>query len=393
MKISAISYLNNQTQKTQNVNLSNNKGSQKPIMQDMQMPTSLNYSDILFTGSRKEKKQVLARANAHMRHALRPMSDVRFYVQKTNEVAPEIYASIIDEENKATNTIKEVYGVLDKALKGKFKTFTKEDGTKVEIEVVKEDGKTAQITMLEYDKEENLARETKIKGISIEEITIYNPETVDIISVGHSKPLVVAKGVTNGAKNDANSHISALYTFADSEKKSVSYNVDSTSSNAYSIERDYTFNSRGILDEMLFLHKVGEDGSKESQIELKFSYTSKADDLRPETVKKGVKIDKDGNLKADEIVEMHFLGEQPVKISKNVEQNFDGTRKSDYVYMFSGGKLLMVKSREEKTRDEYRADRIYKFTRHGLDEYMEKCSMPIGSGKSNNYSSEKKIEF
>ena len=53
----------------------------------------------------------------------------------------------------------------------------------------------------------------------------------------------------------------------------------------------------------------------------------------------------------------------------------------------------MVKSGEEKTKEEYRADRIYKFTRHGLDEYMEKCSMPIDSQKYKDYTAVKKIEF
>lgn len=393
MKISAINYSNKQAQKTQTRNTLGVDSFAKNDIQNLQMPSKLNYSDILFAGNRKEKKQVLSRANAHMRHSLHPMSDVRFYVQKTNEEAGKIYNSILEEENKAANIIKEVYGVLDKGFKNNFQTYIKQDGTKVEFEVDKKEGKATHIVMLEYDKEDNLIRETKSKGISVEEITTYNPETVDVISVGHLKPLIIAKGITDGVKNNPNSHIRALYTLADSERKSVSYNVDTNSSNAYSIERDYAFNSKGVLQDMLFLHKVNEDGSKESQIELKFSYTSKVDDLRPDTVKKGVKTDKDGNFKADEVVEMHFLGEYPVKISKNIEQNADGTRKADYVYMFSGGKLLMVKSNEEITKEEYKADRIYKFGRHGLDEYMEKCSMPKLSQKAQDYTCEKKIEF
>ncbi len=395
MKISAINYLNNQTSNLKAEKTFKTNGFKGSGTQSLQMPTKFNYPDILFAGSRKEKKQVLSRANAHLRHALRPMSDVRFYVQKTNEAVPEIYKSILEEESKVTTVIKEVYDILDKGFKDGFQIHTKQDGARVEFEVDKKEGQASKITMLEYDKDNNLIRETKAKGPSVELITTYDPETSNVIEVSHLKPKAIYKGVSpsiKGLNGEVAHHMKAIYDFSNPDNKSVLYGVE-FSPEAYSVERDYKFNSRGVLEEMLFLHKENKNGSKETQIELKFNYSSSPVDLHPDVIKKGVKTDKDGNFKADEVVEMHFLGEYPVKISKDVEQNADGTRKADYVYMFSGGKLLMVKSNEEITKDEYKADRIYKFTRHGLDEYMEKCSMPKSNPKIKDYTCEKKIEF
>ena len=53
----------------------------------------------------------------------------------------------------------------------------------------------------------------------------------------------------------------------------------------------------------------------------------------------------------------------------------------------------MVKSGVEETETEHKADKIYKFSRKGPEEYMEKCSMLKGQGKAQDYISEKKIEF
>ena len=139
MKISAINYLNNKTSVAQNKMHSKANVFAINNAQNLQMPNNLNYSHILFAGNRKEKKQILARANAHLRHALRPMSDVRFYVQKINEEVPGIYKSILEEEGKATSTIKEVYDILDKGFKGGFQTCTNQDGARVEFEVDKKD--------------------------------------------------------------------------------------------------------------------------------------------------------------------------------------------------------------------------------------------------------------
>ncbi|MBR1977576.1 hypothetical protein IKA15_04785, partial [bacterium] len=328
--------------------------------------------------------------------SMHSMPDVKFYVQKTSEVADEIYNSILEEEKNAEATVKEVYDVLDQGFKNDFKPFEKENGARVEFEVVKKEGKSAEVTTLEYDKNNNLIREAQVDGFSVKKITTYDSETCDMIEISHTKPVALYKGVVTSAKGlngDRLSRIKAAYDFQNPDNKSVTYDININGANSHSLERKYVFNSNGKLDRMLFLHKENEDGSKESQLDLKFNPYAMRGQLSLDVVRKGVKIDAEGNLQADEIVEMHFSGEYPNKISKNTKQNIDGTSTSDHVYMFAGGKLLMAKSGEEKTREEYKAEKIYKFSRYGLDEYMEKCSMPIVSGKSQRYSCERKIEF
>ncbi len=395
MKISAIKRLSNYNSGAQSTSFKQSKNSINQNQVKQNLPTSAHYADVLFAG-RKEKRQALSHAKAHMRHSLASMPDVRFYAQRLNESAPEIYKEIVEEENKAKNVIAEVYKVADKGLKNNFQTYTKEDGSRVEFEPICKGDKAKYYVILEYDKEGTLLRETRMNYHSIETITTFNPETTDIIEVSYLKPSVIYKDVLqmpNEPKNGELCHIGAVYNFENPDKKEVSYDVNSKVNGVRSIEKKYAFNSRGTLEEMLFLHDELEDGSSRSHIEIKTSYTSKPDDLHLDTVKKGVMTNADGNFRADEVVEMHFLGEYPNAVFKNIERNSDGTRTSDYVYMFSGGKLLMVKSGEEKTTSEYKANKIYKFSNRGLEEYMEECSMPIISDKSQDYTAKKKIEF
>lgn len=418
MKISAINNAMVKITKQHSVNSIQNNVNDQKTNKTNSLPR-INYSDILFNGD-PTRRQILSKAKWHNEHAARIMQDVSFYDNKTKEAAPQVFQLITEEENKTIDTINDAYKVADEGFKNGFEPFVKDDGTKVEFEKAKEDGKSQQTTMLEYDKDNNLIRETVLDGTSIHYIATYNEDTIDEIKVENSKPIRINKGITNLTPKDENSNdvhkVKFACDFSDPDEKTVYYDVVRRGEDDYSAEKIYRFTPDGKLEFMNFSYTQNPDGSTHSEIEMQYNNTMFQEKSFLDILRKDVHLDKEGNLRAGQDVIMRAGGEFPSRIRENFVRNIDGTRECEHVYSvtprihsinhkrFVKGEILprtrnvtelqplltMVKSGEKVTDDGVSADKIYLMNSKGLEYYMQNCSRKKGDRQ---YWCERKVTF
>ncbi len=418
MRISAISNVAPKTLKTQKQNQVHNNVNTQTSSGVNSLP-KLNYSDVLFKGD-PTRREILSKADWHTKHVARVIQDIDFYAKKTDEAAPQIFNSITEEETKATDTINDVYKIADEGFKKGFEPFTKEDGTKVEFEINKEEGKNQQTTMLEYDKDGNLTREAELDGVSVKSITLYGANSIDEIEVENSKPIKILRGITSETSKDENSKemhkIKYAYVLDDPEEKTVYYNMVRRGFDDYSAERIYDFTNDGKLKYMYFFYTREPNGSENTQIQMKYRDNKFSEKSKLSTVLKNVSEDFRGNLSAEQEVVMHSDSEYPNRIKENFKRNADGTRESEHVYAITtrlnptyisshikGERLpktrletnlkpllVMVKSGEKVTDGKISADKIYIMRDKGLEYYMENCSRKKGDRQ---YLCERKVKF